>query len=474
MEGVIDSLICKDFYSALRSLIKTLSELKVIDGAVFFDKNKNLEILAGFERIKGRSFEDVEGISKSSIEEAEEKKSDFFEDDILVKKGRDSALYYRISSLYVSPFYFNGSLAGILYLDRIDERRRFSQSERVLIRLIRDILEKHIQDLFFDELISKELDGWLGKSDFSMKIRREIKELSSISPILILGETGVGKNLLAELIHKGSGRKGNFVVVSLPSLPETLFEAELFGCKKGAYTGASERKGLVGEAENGTLFFDEISEIPYLLQSKLLRFIETGKYRRLGEERERISDCHIICATNRELWKEVDRGNFRKDLYFRISNRIITIPPLRERKEDIEEIARFYLAKNGIFFEDKALEILINYDYPGNVRELLKILNEVRQRKKKYIKGKDLKEIISNLKISNESDELAKKILNGELSWGEIKELFLKREISREVMRKIIKSLLEKTLKRSYKEVAVLLRTDYGRFMAFLHRHRIL
>ncbi len=152
----------------------------------------------------------------------------------------------------------------------------------------------------------------------------------------------------------------------------------------------------------------------------------------------------------------------------------MSIPPLRERKEDIKEIARNFFERNGISYDEKVLEILTNYDFPGNVRELLKILNEVKQKKKRLVKVEDLKDILSNLKDCNELDELIIKIFTEELTWNEIKKLFLLRELSRERLKKMIKSILEGTSGRTYKEVADLLKTDYRKFMAFLHRHKII
>ncbi len=485
MEQLINSFLNQDFSTCLNFIIKSLYEAKVIDGAVFFNKNNEAQIIVGRNRIKGNSLNEIEGISKSSIKKAINSGHEIFGDDLFIKKGSDSAIFYKISSVYVCPLYLRNSIGkeymeGVLYLDRIGERRKFSASERMWFTLLGTICQQHIQKISVDEFLSNPENGWIGSSEFSLKIKEEIKRLSFVSPILILGETGVGKGLLAELIHRTSGRKGGFVIVNLPALPENLFEAELFGSRKGAYTDAFERKGLVGEADGGTLFFDEISEIPLYLQGKLLRFIDTGFYKRLGEDRERRADCKIICASNKDLYSEVKNGLFRKDLYFRISAYVINIPPLRERKEDIKEIAKFYFIMNGLLFKEKALERLTMYDYPGNVRELLNILNKIKyiERKGGEIKPKEIEALIHQ-RISgwDKSSSLVEKITRGEFSWKQLKKLFLRRELSRDEMRKIIINSLHKTDNRTYRALCSLLKIssqDYRKFMAFLHRHGII
>ncbi len=220
----------------------------------------------------------------------------------------------------------------------------------------------------------------------SEKMKRLISQVSSFArsdaPVLILGESGVGKELIARLIHKKSGRKGNFVPVNCSAIPENLFEAELFGYEKGAFTGATtSKKGLIEEAEGGTLFLDEVGEIPLSLQPKLLRFLQEGEFKPLGSNKIKKANVRIISATNRDLKNLVKEGKFREDLYFRLSVIEISIPPLRERPEDIEALCyhfvRKYARKYGKLLEiDKSvIEVLKNYKFPGNVRELENIIH---------------------------------------------------------------------------------------------------
>lgn len=154
--------------------------------------------------------------------------------------------------------------------------------------------------------------------------------------MLILGETGVGKEIMARNIHQISLRSGPFVVVHPASMPESLFESEFFGYERGAFTGAIRQKiGLFELADQGTLFIDEVGEIPPLIQTKLLRVLQDQRFMRLGGTREILSRFRLVAATNRDLWKEVREGRFREDLLYRISVVPLTIPPLRERKQDI-------------------------------------------------------------------------------------------------------------------------------------------
>jgi DNA-binding NtrC family response regulator len=197
--------------------------------------------------------------------------------------------------------------------------------------------------------------------------------------VLITGETGVGKEVVAKLIHENSlRRKGPFVILHCPAIPWDLFEAELFGYVKGAFTGALvDKKGKAKLAEGGTLFLDEIGDVPYKLQAKLLAFVERKSFFPLGSTREEKADVRLIFATNRDLKKMVEEGKFREDLYHRISQLEIQVPPLRERKEDIKPLVEYFIglanAELGTSVEgveEQALRKLMDYSFPGNVREL--------------------------------------------------------------------------------------------------------
>ncbi|MCE1188566.1 MAG: sigma-54 dependent transcriptional regulator [Ignavibacteria bacterium] len=207
------------------------------------------------------------------------------------------------------------------------------------------------------------------------------KAAKSASNILIQGETGTGKELMAEFIHKNSPRASRpFVVINCASLPDQLIESELFGYEKGAFTDAKNSKqGLVEIANGGTLFLDEIGELSLALQPKLLRFLENGEFRRIGGLSNIHSDVRVISATNRDLMNEADSKNFRRDLLFRLNVITLEIPPLRDRREDIIELANHFITKKSPIRSRKVLaeeakQILNGYQFPGNVRELEHII----------------------------------------------------------------------------------------------------
>lgn len=199
--------------------------------------------------------------------------------------------------------------------------------------------------------------------------------------ILIRGESGVGKEVLAKYIHKKSLRKGNFVAISCTAIPSELLEAELFGYEKGAFTGAEKsKKGKFELADEGTLFLDEIGDLPLNLQAKLLRFLQEKQIERLGSLERIDVNTRIICATNKDLEKMVKEKLFREDLYYRINVICFYIPPLRERKDEILPLMEYYLEKfsekyhlKKPIFSGKIKKKLINYSFPGNVRELINL-----------------------------------------------------------------------------------------------------
>jgi len=257
--------------------------------------------------------------------------------------------------------------------------------DELLLTINRAVEHKELivkTELLTKEISKKSSDTIIGNSPQLQRVLNlSSKAALSDSNILIEGETGTGKELFAEYMHKQSARKDKpFVVINCASLPDQLIESELFGHEKGAFTDAKNTKqGLVEIAHGGTLFLDEIGELSLTLQPKLLRFLENGEYRRIGGVTNLNSNVRVIGATNKNLLEEADNKNFRKDLLFRMNVITLTIPPLRDRQEDILLLANYFLGEKSPVrapkrLSEQANDVLMNYSFTGNIRELEHII----------------------------------------------------------------------------------------------------
>jgi transcriptional regulator with PAS, ATPase and Fis domain len=329
------------------------------------------------------------------------------------------------------------------------------------------------------------------------RVIKGIRELAAkyaleSEPILLSGETGVGKNHIAELIHCFSRRKGKFVIVDTPNINDQLFESKLFGHKRGAFTDAKfDKTGLVEEAVNGTLFFDEITEIPLDIQAKLLRFIDTKTFYTLGESSEKTSDVRILAATNKDLEQAVENNEFRNDLYYRLSVLEIEIPPLHQRKEDIRSL----ILENQPLLRGKQIgkgfwDVVCNYHWPGNVRELLNILKRAGIMLESPITGEKMAVILNgngkknSLKTNGSGNgdldaavkEIRKKLkTNGDNFWQLIWEPFIDRDFDRNTVKAILKSFYIES-SYNFREMIRRLNVDeseYPKLMSLIYKYRI-
>lgn len=280
----------------------------------------------------------------------------------LIDLGRSKFLASRV------PIKVNGEVVGAIAT--FQDVTRIQQMEA---KVRREIYSKgHVAKFSFRDI--------MGESEVIKQAIRTAKDYAHTdSAVLIIGETGVGKELFAQSIHQESRRKnGPFVAVNCAALPESLLESELFGYVEGAFTGANPKgkPGLFELAHGGTIFLDEVSEIPLRLQGRLLRILQEREVMRLGHDRVIPVDVRVICATNRDLREMVNQGLFRADLYWRLNVLLLKVPPLRERKDDLPILVSYFLSKfsrtfgSRVTFTEGAMSELYRYGWPGNVREL--------------------------------------------------------------------------------------------------------
>lgn len=305
----------------------------------------------------------------------------------------DSVFLYNITSILSCPLVSKGKTIGVIYVDSITKKKVFTTKNLNFLQGFSNIAAISIENANLTSKLKEEnvvlkraigdrysFKNIVGKNKKFKEILNVIERIidSKVS-ILLEGESGTGKELLARAIHNNSQRnKKEFVACYCGAMPETLLESELFGYKKGAFTGAYEdKKGLFEEAHLGTFFLDEVSEIPPKVQVKLLRVLQDGEVRRLGETKSRNFDVRLISATNKNLEDELKTGKFREDLFYRLKVVKITLPPLRERKDDIPILADHFLriqskesGKSVTKISNEAIRALVNYLWPGNVREL--------------------------------------------------------------------------------------------------------
>jgi PAS domain S-box-containing protein len=276
----------------------------------------------------------------------------------------------------LSRFIMGNEQFYTLILRNVNERLRAEQKIKSLTKES-EYLKEELKSL-------TDSDGIIGESKPLLKVLEDVKKVAGTeATVLILGETGTGKELIARSIHSSSRRANKpFIKVNCPAIPSTLIESEFFGHEQGAFTGATKkREGRFSIADGGTIFLDEVGELPVDLQSKLLRVLQEGEFEPVGSSKTIKVDVRVIAATNRDLLKEVKEGKFREDLYYRLNVFQIELPPLREREGDIEKLAEAFMEKfskrNGISLNPLTTEDisrLRSYSWPGNIRELQNVI----------------------------------------------------------------------------------------------------
>ncbi len=312
--------------------------------------------------------------------------------------------------------------------------------------------------------------------------------------VLITGESGVGKEIVARLVHARSQRaRAQFVTLNCAGVPESLLESELFGHVRGSFTGAyRDRAGLLELADGGTLFMDEVGEMSLRMQALLLRFLETGEIQRVGaDRRDAAANVRLVTATNRNLLQQIRAAAFREDLYYRLNVIHITIPPLRERREDVPLLIRHYLKRYAWDYRGstpdlspEALGALTAYDWPGNVRQLRNVVERL------VVRGRDRTITVADLpsELAAEANEppasasadpsrassLYDRVVVGRESfWSVVYEPFMQRDLTRDDLRQIVARGLQET-HGSYTTIIRLFNLEpgeYKRFLNFLHAH---
>jgi len=430
--------------------------------------------------VKGKTVQEGRGFSRTHLLEVLAGGGTLMQKDVVIGSEElsfpESARILYVKSLFIHPI--DEDL--ILYVDSGNDA--FDPADIEFFKDNGAALKNILSEL---KSIEEREGGITGDSPAAKTIRELVLAYAlEDDPVLILGETGVGKSHIAQLIHRFSGREGQFIVVDTPAIPETLFESELFGHARGAFTGAvRDKKGLVEVADGGTLFLDEIAEVPVAFQAKLLRFIDTQRFRAVGDTRERNVAVRIIAATNRHLEEEITRERFREDLFYRLNVLTIEIPPLRERKNDI----RALVGEHERFLRGKALgagfwDVILDYEWPGNVREVVNVMKRVGIQLASPEIGSEVENLIhrrnsrvTGAEKSSSVDPFKAAIAAGKSFWDTAWPAFIDREISRRELRAFLTDYFVEN-QHNLKQTAHRLNikdTEYPRFVSTLHKYRV-
>ncbi|MDD5529421.1 MAG: sigma 54-interacting transcriptional regulator [bacterium] len=363
---------------------------------VLVDKNTGELEVKTARNMDKQTIQDATSISTSIIRGVAGKGEPVFTKDALVDpdfKAKRSVVLNQIKSIMCVPLRIKNNIIGTVYIDTKNISDLFTGEDLNFLMAFANQVSLTIENARLKDKLLEDVEylrgevekkykyaNLVGNSTKMHKIYEMIDSVSNVSStVLIIGETGVGKEMVARAIHySGNLKNKKFIPIPCGALPEQLLESELFGHKKGAFTGATEdKKGLFEEAEGGTLFLDDVTNLSPGIQAKLLRVLDSGEIRMVGDTKERHVNVRILAATNRDLEKEVKEGRFREDLYYRLNVIIIKIPPLRDHREDIPVLANHFLntycksmGKKIKGFSQESIVLLTAYDWPGNVREL--------------------------------------------------------------------------------------------------------
>lgn len=409
----------KDNFSALYEVTQTIHGIleprplleKVLEIAMtHLDAERGFLLLAGdaggaLEVRAARNFGDETSptaiaASSSVLKKVLESGQSVLTFDALTDKNFEasrSIVSQKIRSIICVPLRVGEAVTGVVYLDSIKARGKFNDETLKFLTVFGHLAAIALENARRYEQLRQENERLRHEVQPSAlfadlvgtsRAWRAVLELvhrvvdTDVS-VLITGESGTGKELIARAVHDNSPRKNNaFVAVNCAAIPDQLLESELFGHRKGAFTGANaDKKGLVEVAQGGTLFLDEISDLPATLQTKILRLLQEREIRRVGDTENRPVDVRIVSATNRDLQKEMSVGRFRDDLFFRLNVVNIALPPLRDRRDDIPLLARHFLRKASEThrravkgFTPSAMKALVSQAWPGNVRELQNVI----------------------------------------------------------------------------------------------------
>jgi len=363
--------------------------------AKYNENSKNFEIIAA-RNLKKESIEDLSSFSSGILQKVVESKRPFLYHDVQTDptiSQFDSVQIHKIKSVLGVPIIKDGNVWGVILVDSQLNRKEFTEENLIFLDFFSNLVSLALDKILNLQKLEKEnlylrnqlqsvqkIPEIVGESLPIKKLFQLIHKVAATdATVLILGESGTGKELVARSIHNLSYRKDKpYIAQFCGSIPDTLLESELFGYKKGAFTGAtSDKKGLFEVANGGTFFLDEIADISPALQAKLLRVLQNKEIIPLGDTKPIKIDVRIIAATNKDLKQLVNENKFREDLFYRLNVFPIEIPPLRERREDIPLLVNHFLKKYSdkkIIVSPKAMKKLQNFHWPGNVRQLENVI----------------------------------------------------------------------------------------------------